>query len=62
MAERVWKLENEGAGGGPRKFAIAGYEQTGHREMKAEKALEGLENEDLKAILRVLHDHFHSED
>ena len=63
MAERTWKLEHgELVRNSPQKFAIVGYEQTAPREMKALKTLEGLEPEDLKSILRIIHNHFHSED
>jgi hypothetical protein len=62
MADRVWKIENEGAQGGPRKLSLAGYEKSAAREMKATKVLEDLKQEDLQAISAVIHDFLHSEE
>jgi hypothetical protein len=62
MAERVWKIENEGAQGGPRKLSLAEYEKSGAREMKATKILEDITQKDLQEIASAIHDYLHSEE
>jgi hypothetical protein len=50
--ERVWRLEVAAGvrrGSGP--FALKGFEQVDAETMKAVKVLDGLEHEDLVAIL-----------
>ena len=62
MAERVWKIENEGSHGGPRKISLAGYEKSAAREMKATKILEDITQKDLYAIQAAINEFLHDEE
>lgn len=64
MADRTWKLERTGGGPGqgPLSFKIKGFEEKESDTMRVTKAMDELTQNDLRAIMSEIHEHFHGDE
>lgn len=61
--DRVWKLEvAAGVERGKGPFTLKGFEQVDANTMKATKVLDGLEHEDIRAIMSQVHEYMHGDE